>query len=87
LKKPYSSETEEFVMKKLTCDVCHKDITLEVNGRGYSHVANIDICEDCRDKMNLELRPILRTKQPFNYEWYDRLVRDSLTKAISRGRW
>jgi hypothetical protein len=87
LKKAIFFKKQEFVMKKLTCDVCHKDITTEVNGRGYFHVANIDVCEDCLERMEAELRPVIRTKQPFNYEWYDRFVRDSLVKAISRGKW
>jgi hypothetical protein len=87
LRNPYSSKNEEFVMKKLTCDICHADITTEVNGRGYFHIANLDICEACHDKMEAELKPVVRTKQPFSYEWYERLTRDSLTKAVSRGRW
>jgi hypothetical protein len=80
-------KNEEFVMKKLVCDVCGADITTEINGRGYFHVSNIDVCETCHDKMELELKPVIRTKQPFNYEWFERLTRDSLAKAISRGKW
>jgi hypothetical protein len=37
--------------------------------------------------MELELKPVVRTKQPFNYEWFERLTRDSLAKAISKGKW
>jgi hypothetical protein len=50
-------------------------------------MANRDICEDCHDKMEATLKPVVRTKQPFNYEWYDRLIRDSVEKAVARGKW
>lgn len=74
-------------MKTLNCDVCHKDITTAINQRGYFHIANRDICEACHDQMAGTIKPVIRTKQPFNYEWYDRLVRDSIEKAISKGKW
>jgi recombinational DNA repair protein (RecF pathway) len=75
-------------MKVLKCDVCHKEITTEVNQRGYFHVADRDLCEACYEQMNLSIvRPVIRTRQPFNYEWFDRLVRDSMEKAIAKGKW
>lgn len=74
-------------MKSLNCDVCHKSITTAINGRNYFHIAHRDLCEECHDRLNLGVKPIIRTKQPFNYEWYDRLVRDSIEKAIARGKW
>jgi len=74
-------------MKNLKCDVCKKDITTDINQRGYFHFANRDICEPCHDQMELLIKPVVRTKQPFNYEWYDRLVRDSIEKAIAKGKW
>ena len=74
-------------MKSLKCDVCHKDITTAISQRSYFHMANRDICEACHDQMSLLIKPVIRTKQPFNYEWYDRLVRDSIEKAIAKGKW
>jgi hypothetical protein len=74
-------------MKELKCDVCRKDITAEINQRGYFHVAHRDLCEACHIQMNILMRPVLRTKQPFSYEWFDRLVRDSIEKAIVKGKW
>jgi len=74
-------------MKSLTCDVCHKDITTGINQRSYFHMAHRDICEACYDHLHALLRPVIRTKQPFNYEWYERLVRDSIEKAISKSKW
>jgi predicted CXXCH cytochrome family protein len=74
-------------MKNLKCDVCHKDITTAVSQRGYFHVANRDLCQACHDQMELTVKSVIRVKQPFNYEWYDRLVRDSMEKAIAKGKW
>jgi hypothetical protein len=73
-------------MKHLNCDVCDKDITTAISNRTYFHIANRDICEECKDKLEAEMKPVVRTKQPFSYEWYDRLERDSLEKAIARGK-
>ncbi|MDR1929782.1 MAG: hypothetical protein LBQ44_04045 [Treponema sp.] len=74
-------------MKSVKCDVCHSDLTPEVNQRGLFHIAHRDICETCRDQLESTIRPVIRTKQPFNYEWFDRFVRDSIEKAIAKGKW
>ena len=74
-------------MKILKCDICSKDITTEINKRGYFHQAHRDVCEACYDQMHLSVKPVIRTKQPFNYEWYDRLIRDSIERAIAKGKW
>ncbi|MDR2662072.1 MAG: hypothetical protein LBC31_03645 [Treponema sp.] len=74
-------------MKSLKCDICHKDITTAINQRSYFHVAHRDLCEACRDQLELTLKPVIRTKQPFNYEWFERLIRDSIEKAIAKGKW
>ena len=74
-------------MKSLKCDVCHKDITTGINQRTYFHMAHRYICETCHDSMEATLKPVVRTKQPFSYEWYERLIRDSVEKAVSRSKW
>ena len=74
-------------MRSLKCDVCHKDINTAINQRTYFHMAHRDICEACHDQLEAGLKPVVRTKQPFNYEWYERLIRDSVEKAVSRSKW
>jgi hypothetical protein len=74
-------------MKILQCDVCHGDVSTGIDQREYFHIAHRELCEACYDKLSAILRPVIRTKQPFNYEWFDRLVRDSIEKAISRSKW
>jgi hypothetical protein len=32
------------------------------------------------------MKPVLRAKHPFNYEWYQRLVMDSVEKAVGTGK-
>ena len=73
-------------MKTLTCDVCHSIIYVPVTGRNYFHLAHRDICESCHDKLEFQMKPIVRTKSPFNYNWYAKLVRDSVEKAIQKGK-
>ncbi|MDR2759951.1 MAG: hypothetical protein LBB78_11295 [Spirochaetaceae bacterium] len=73
-------------MKTLTCDVCKKNIFQPVAGRNYFHLAHRDICESCKDQLELSLKSVIRTKQPFTYEWYDRLMKDSIEKAMQTGK-
>lgn len=73
-------------MKTLTCDVCGKTIQQPVTGRTFFHLGHRDICESCRDALEVTLKPVVRTKNPFSYEWYHRLVSDSIEKAVQRGR-
>jgi hypothetical protein len=73
-------------MKTLTCDVCKHTIQEPVSGRNYFHIAQRELCEPCKDQLDVSLKPVIRTKQPFNYEWFDRLVLDSVEKAIQKGK-
>ena len=73
-------------MKTLNCDICRGKISSPVSGRNYFHKAHRDICEPCNDKLELQIKPVIRTKEPFAYEWFDRLVKDSIEKAIVKGR-
>jgi len=73
-------------MKTLTCDVCQNIIEAPVSGRNYYHIAHRDICEPCHDKLEVQIKPVVRGKQPFDYEWYSKLVQESIEKAISKGK-
>jgi hypothetical protein len=73
-------------MKTLTCDVCGKAIPQPISNRNYFHIAHRDICEPCHDQLELLVKPTIRTKQPFNYEWYNHLVQDSIEKAVQKGK-
>jgi hypothetical protein len=73
-------------MKTLTCDVCKRAIQQPTVGRNYFHIVHRDICEACKDELEAALKPIVRTKQPFNFEWYDQLMKDGIEKSILKGK-
>jgi hypothetical protein len=73
-------------MKTLTCDVCGKIIQQPIHNRNYFHLAHRDICESCHDQLQLHIKPTIRTKQPFNYEWFNQFVQDSIETAIQKGK-
>jgi hypothetical protein len=49
-------------------------------------MAHRDICEPCHDRLELQIKPIVRTKSPFSYDWYTKLVQESIERAISKGK-
>ena len=73
-------------MKTLTCDVCRHPIQQPVPNRNYFHLAHRDICEVCHDQLEALLKPIVRVKSPFDYAWYNRLLQESVEKAIQKGK-
>jgi len=73
-------------MKTITCDICQSIITTPVHLRNYFHKAHRDVCESCYDKIEYQIKPTVRTKQPFNYDWYHRLLQESIEKAIQKGK-
>ncbi|MCL2233657.1 MAG: hypothetical protein FWB99_11355 [Treponema sp.] len=73
-------------MKTLTCDVCHNIIQAAVMGRNYFHLAHRDICEVCHDKLEVQIKPVVRTKRPFDYAWYNKLVQEAIEKAVQKGK-
>lgn len=73
-------------MKTLVCDVCKRSIQTPLKDRNYFHIENRDLCESCKEQLDGALRPVIRSRHPFNYEWYERLVMDSVEKAITKGK-
>ena len=73
-------------MKTIVCDVCKRVIQQPEHERNYFHIARRDICVSCKDQMDLILKPVLGTKQPFTYEWFNQTRQDMLEKAIGRGK-
>ena len=73
-------------MKTLTCDVCRQKIQEPFTNRNYFHLAHRDLCESCKENLDAQIRPVIRTKEPFNYGWYDQLVQESIEKAIQKGK-
>ena len=73
-------------MRTLTCDVCKKVIQSPVQGRNYFYLAQRDLCEPCHDELELQIKDVIRTKSPFDYEWYNGLVQDAIEEAMKKGK-
>ena len=73
-------------MKTLNCDVCHCTIQSPVVGRNYFHLAHRDLCESCRDKLEYLVKPVIRTKSPFSYEWFTKFYQESIEDSIKKGK-
>ena len=73
-------------MKTLACDVCRKKLEEPIANRNYFHLAHRDLCESCKDDLEKFLKPTVRTKDPFAYDWFDKYVHDSIEKAIQKGK-
>ena len=73
-------------MLTITCDVCRKKVEDPVTGRTFFFFGEHNVCEVCKENLEAQIRNTMRTKEPFTYEWYDKLIIESLTKAISKGK-
>jgi len=73
-------------MQVITCDVCRKKVDDPMTGRTFFYYSQYEVCEACKDNLEVQIKSTVRTKDPFSYEWYGKLINDSLTKAVSKGR-
>ncbi|MDR0388796.1 MAG: hypothetical protein LBH73_01860 [Spirochaetaceae bacterium] len=73
-------------MKTLNCDVCGHTLENAIPDRTYWHIGARDICESCKDGLEVVLKPEVRARQPFSYDWYLKTVADSIEKAVSKGK-
>ena len=73
-------------MQTITCDVCRKKVDDPVTGRTFFYFGEHNVCEPCKDNLEVQVKNTVRTKDPFSYEWYKKMLLDSLTKSVSKGR-
>jgi hypothetical protein len=73
-------------MKYLVCDVCKKEIDKPVAEWNYFHIKTWDICEQCKNELESAIFLTVRGKKPFSYEWYERLMCDSIEKACTKSK-
>ena len=73
-------------MQTISCDVCKKKVDDPVTGRTFYYFGEHDVCETCKDNLESQIKTTMRTKDPFTYEWYNKLLMDSLAKAVSKGK-
>jgi hypothetical protein len=73
-------------MQTITCDICRKKVDEAITGRTFFYLAEHNICEACKDNLEVQIKQTVRTKDPFSYEWYNKLMLDCLGKSVSRGK-
>ena len=73
-------------MQTISCDVCKKKVEDPFTGRTFFHYAEHNVCEACKENMESQVRAIIRTKDPFSYEWYNKLKCDTFAKNASKGK-
>ena len=73
-------------MQTISCDVCRKKVDEAITGRTFFYHGQHNVCEACHDNMEVQIKSTVRTKEPFSYEWYNKLMMDSLGKSVSKGK-
>jgi len=73
-------------MINISCDVCRKKLDDPVINRDLFYYGCHSICEPCKDNLESMIKPTIRGKEPFAVEWYEKLLNDSLVKAIQKGK-
>ncbi|MDR2543429.1 MAG: hypothetical protein LBC80_08295 [Treponema sp.] len=73
-------------MQTISCDVCRKKVEDSITGRSFFYFAQFNVCEACKDNLEVQIKSTIRNKDPFSYDWYNKLVVDNLNKSVSRGR-
>lgn len=73
-------------MKSLYCDICRKEIESPVAEWNYFHIREFDVCDPCKQQLDIRLRPIVLKHFPYSPEWYEQTVIGMLEKGSSAGR-
>ncbi len=73
-------------MKTLVCDVCKRSIQEPLKDRNYFHIEHRDLCEPCKDQLEAHIKATMRSRHPFNYDWYERMIMESIEEAVSKGK-
>ena len=73
-------------MQFIHCDVCRKKVDPPISDRTVFYFGETEMCEPCRDALELLLKPTVRRKEPFAMDWYRNLILDSCEKGVQKGR-
>ena len=73
-------------MQTITCDACKKKVDNPFTDRTFFYVGQHNICEACKVNLDEQIRSTVRTKDPFDYQWYSKLIMDNLAKSVSKGK-
>ena len=73
-------------MINVYCDICRKKMDNPITDRTFFYRANVAMCEPCKDTLEVQIKPSVRNKEPFAVEWYEKMIRDILDKAVQKGK-
>ncbi|MDR0322107.1 MAG: hypothetical protein LBI28_11435 [Treponema sp.] len=73
-------------MVTVSCDVCKKKIDNPITDRTLFYYDKHLVCESCKDSFEFNIRTDVRAVNPFIMDRYRKLMRDSLDKAVQKGR-
>jgi ribosome-binding protein aMBF1 (putative translation factor) len=73
-------------MELTYCDVCRKQVEDPIPTRTFFRVAEINICESCKEDLESAVKYTVRGKQPFDYGWYDELSMKILREGVQKGK-
>ena len=73
-------------MQTIICDVCKKKMDNPITNLSFFYYAEHGVCENCKDNFEAQIKPTIRNKDPFSYEWYEKFIGDSFGKAIQKGK-
>ncbi len=72
-------------MEHTYCDVCKKEVENPVPEVNFFQFAHIDMCETCRNNLEVAVMKTVREKSPFSFEWYDDLRMQVVKQGIQKG--
>jgi hypothetical protein len=73
-------------MVSVACDICKKKIDNPNTDRTLFYYDKHLVCEPCKDSFEYNIRTDLRANDPFVMERYRKLIRDTLDKAVQKGK-
>ncbi|MCL2271225.1 MAG: hypothetical protein FWC19_00270 [Treponema sp.] len=73
-------------MITISCDVCKKKMDDPQYGRNFFYYASHSVCESCKDSLELNIKNAIRSRDPFEINWFEKYVTDSLDKAAQKGK-
>ena len=73
-------------MKHLYCDICKKEVKDPYPSRTFFHIREYDLCETCRDDLELAVKQTIRTKKPFDFAWFEKLRIDLIQDGIRKDK-
>ena len=68
------------------CDVCKKPGRIPSRRGRFFRVADIEICEPCKEDLDLAIKYTVRGKQPFDHGWFDELSLKILRDGVQKGK-